>query len=97
MFEHFDKDGNKKKGAAIDHGLVEPKATMAAKQRQPSVRRKGKGLPDKLRAGLEALSGLPMDDVDVHYNSDKPAEVEALAYTQGTDLSGAKAGEAFGT
>jgi hypothetical protein len=27
-----------------------------------------------------------MSDVRVHYNSDKPAEVGALAYTQGTDI-----------
>ena len=27
-----------------------------------------------------------MDDVRVHYNSSKPATVQALAYTQGTDI-----------
>lgn len=27
-----------------------------------------------------------MDNVKVHYNSDKPAEVQALAYAQGTDI-----------
>ncbi|HBA31481.1 MAG TPA: hypothetical protein DCZ45_12995, partial [Parabacteroides goldsteinii] len=36
--------------------------------------------------GVEELSGLAMDDVKVHYNSDKPATVQALAYTQGTDI-----------
>lgn len=44
------------------------------------------GLPDQLKAGIEHLSGLAMDDVRVHYNSSKPAEVEALAYTKGTDI-----------
>lgn len=27
-----------------------------------------------------------MDDVKVHYNSDKPAQLNALAYAQGTDI-----------
>jgi|GEM_PF-4592274 len=44
------------------------------------------GLPGDLKAGVESISGLLMDDVRVHYNSSKPAELEALAYTQGTDI-----------
>jgi hypothetical protein len=44
------------------------------------------GLPDRLKAGIEDLSGLSLDDVHVHYNSSKPARLQALAYTQGTDI-----------
>ena len=44
------------------------------------------GMPDNLKSGIEELSGFSMDDVRVHYNSDKPATVQALAYTQGTDI-----------
>ena len=44
------------------------------------------GLPNNLKSGIEALSGYSMDDVRVHYNSSKPATVQALAYTQGTDI-----------
>jgi hypothetical protein len=44
------------------------------------------GLPDNLKTGVEALSGFSMDDVKVHYNSDKPAGLQALAYAQGTDI-----------
>lgn len=44
------------------------------------------GLPDGLKSGVESLSGLAMDDVRVHYNSSKPANLQALAYTQGTDI-----------
>ena len=44
------------------------------------------GMPDILKAGFEKLSGFEMDDVRMHYNSDKPAAVQALAYTQGTDI-----------
>jgi hypothetical protein len=44
------------------------------------------GLPDSLKSGVENLSGISMDSVKVHYNSDKPAQLNALAYTQGTDI-----------
>lgn len=44
------------------------------------------GLPDNLKTGIENFSGYSMDDVKVHYNSDKPAQLNALAYTQGTDI-----------
>lgn len=44
------------------------------------------GLPDKLKAGVESLSGYSLDDVQVHYNSAKPAQLQAHAYAQGTDI-----------
>lgn len=50
------------------------------------VQKNETGMPDNLKAGIEDLSGFSMDDVRVHYNSDKPATVQALAYTQGTDI-----------
>ena len=44
------------------------------------------GLPDRLKAGIETLSGMSMDDVKVHYNSSKPSQLQALAYAKGTDI-----------
>ncbi|MCT7984920.1 DUF4157 domain-containing protein [Laspinema sp. A4] len=44
------------------------------------------GLPDNLKAEIENLSGYSLDDVRVHYNSPKPAQLQALAYTQGTEI-----------
>ncbi|MBD2596169.1 DUF4157 domain-containing protein [Nostoc spongiaeforme FACHB-130] len=44
------------------------------------------GMPNNLKVGIENLSGIAMDDVKVHYNSAKPSELQALAYTQGTDI-----------
>ena len=44
------------------------------------------GLPDNLKSGMENLSGLSMDNVKVHRNSDKPAQLQAHAYAQGTDI-----------
>jgi len=44
------------------------------------------GLPDQLKSGIENLSGYSMDDVKVHYNSSKPAGLNAHAYAQGTEI-----------
>jgi hypothetical protein len=44
------------------------------------------GLPDGLKAGVEALSGFSMDDVRVHRNSPEPAGLGALAFAQGSDI-----------
>jgi hypothetical protein len=44
------------------------------------------GLPDNLKSGMENLSGHSMDDVKVHYNSDKPAQLQAHAYAQGPNI-----------
>ncbi len=44
------------------------------------------GMPDKLKSGIESLSGLNMSDVRVHYNSSKPAQLNAHAYAQGTNI-----------
>ena len=44
------------------------------------------GLPDRLKSGIENLGGYSMDDVRVHYNSSKPAQLQAHAYAQGTEI-----------
>ena len=44
------------------------------------------GLPDRLKAAVEALSGFSLDDVRVHDGSTRPAQVHALAYAQGRDI-----------
>ena len=58
----------------------------ATAQRAESSQPNNTGMPENLKAGIESLSGFSMDDVRVHYNSSKPATVQALAYTQGTDI-----------
>ena len=40
------------------------------------------GIPDKLKRQFETYSGLSFDGVKVHYNSDRPRQMQALAYTQ---------------
>lgn len=44
------------------------------------------GLPDNLKSGIENMSGHSMDDVRVHYNSSKPAQYQAHAYAQGSQI-----------
>lgn len=67
---------------------LQRKADMAnnAAQRVEAPRPNNTGMPDNLKTGIESLSGFSMDNVRVHYNSSKPATVQALAYTQGTDI-----------
>ena len=44
------------------------------------------GLPDDLKAGIESLSSVSLDPVEVHYNSSQPAQLNALAYAQGNQI-----------
>jgi len=43
-------------------------------------------LPYHIKNGLEYFSGYDMSDVSVHYHSEKPAFVEAVAYAEGDDI-----------
>jgi len=90
--ETVQKVPNFKASAIVDsspqNGSLQRKADMAngTAQRAADPRPNNTGLPDNLKTGIESLSGFSMDDVRVHYNSSKPATVQALAYTQGTDI-----------
>lgn len=44
------------------------------------------GIPDSLKKKVESRSGISLDGVQVHYNSPKPAMVQAYAYTQGNQV-----------
>jgi len=74
-----------------EHSLQGKNIQLAKEEEEPLQGKFGKtpnntGLPDNLRAGIENLSGMSMDGVKVHYNSDKPAKLNALAYAQGSDI-----------
>lgn len=59
----------------------------AAVQRQEKAGRINRtGMPDRLKSSIESMSGYSMETVRVHYNSPEPAKLQALAYTQGTDI-----------
>ena len=53
---------------------------------QNQARNNKNGLPENLKNGIEQLSGYSMDDVQVHYNSARPAQLQAHAYAQGSDI-----------
>jgi Domain of unknown function (DUF4157) len=55
-------------------------------QPDPVPPRNDTGLPDGLKSGIESLSGMSLDYVKVHYNSAQPAQLNALAYAQGSDI-----------
>ncbi|MEL6535324.1 MAG: DUF4157 domain-containing protein [Bacteroidota bacterium] len=69
---------------AMANRFVEKKGNNQPVQRKSAEA--SNGLPGDLKAGVENLSGYSMDDVKVHYNSSKPAQLNAHAYAQGTDI-----------
>ena len=70
-----------KEETAVEHEKLQ-KEESQAKQQELNLT----GIPTQMKWDLEARSGLPLDDVRVHYHSDKPAKLGALAYTQGTQV-----------
>lgn len=44
------------------------------------------GIPMQMKSAFERNTGLSFDDVKVHYHSDRPAKLDALAYTQGNQV-----------
>jgi hypothetical protein len=63
------------------------KPLQMARAQQPVQRAAhSNGLPAAIRNGVEALSGMSMGHVRVHYNSAKPAQLNAHAYAQGSDI-----------
>ncbi|MBF0380768.1 MAG: DUF4157 domain-containing protein [Magnetococcales bacterium] len=72
--------------------IIQPVASgdeeeLLPKQFEPVQRVKNStGLPDNLKNGVESLSGQSLDNVSVHYNSNKPAQLNALAYAQGDNI-----------
>jgi hypothetical protein len=67
-------------------GKFEPTPAVLAAAVQEEERPNNTGLPNQLKSGIESLSGFSMDHVKVHYNSDKPAQLQAHAYAQGSEI-----------
>ncbi|MET3026589.1 DUF4157 domain-containing protein [Flavobacterium sp. UW10123] len=75
--------------ASFEKKTIQNKAKALQDNRPASILQRktnNTGLPDNLKSAIENLSGHAMDDVKVHYNSDKPAQLNAHAYAQGTDI-----------
>jgi len=63
-------------------GAMPAEASLAQREEKTNKT----GLPNQLKSGIESLSGMSMDHVTVHYNSDKPAQLQAHAYAQGSEI-----------
>nr|WP_199158089.1 DUF4157 domain-containing protein [Pedobacter sp. ASV2] len=53
---------------------------------KPSKKASENNLSANLKKGIEELSGVSMDNVRVHYNSDKPEKLSADTFAQGTNI-----------
>lgn len=68
------------RAAKYASAVITPPASVQAKTGS------GNGLPEPLRNGIENLSGYNLEHVNVHYNSSKPAQLQAHAYAQGSNI-----------
>jgi hypothetical protein len=74
-------------GQEMANNSLQAKQTAQLQPEESIQKKENKtGLPDNLKAGVESLSGYSMDEVKVHRNSDKPAQLNAHAYAQGNDI-----------
>jgi hypothetical protein len=76
------------RNAAVDHS-----PRQAAQRRQLTQLNAEAGraparnaLPESLRLGMQALSGVDLGQVQVHYDSPRPAQLQAMAYAQGNEI-----------
>ncbi len=70
----------------VQNKSVEEEELLQGKFEPMQLKENNTGLPDNLKSGIENLSGYSLDDVKVNYNSEKPAQLNAHAYAQGTDI-----------
>lgn len=70
------------RGFSLKHIPISPPEAAQV----PSQKGGKTALPAPLKSSMEALSGLRMDDVRVHYNSSRPIQLQAAAYTQGSEI-----------
>ena len=71
---------------ALGYNFTGLMSDSASRNNSPIIQRNNTGLPNNLKNGMENISGVKLDHVKVHYNSQKPATVQAHAYAQGSDI-----------
>lgn len=80
-----EQDITEKKGgrARKKEDSIQRKSSRA----DPAARAQNRtGIPTQLKERMEYHTGLSLDDVRVHYHSDMPKRLDALAYTQGNQV-----------
>lgn len=86
-YQEAANNGGAKQLRSFQSSIDKPVSEPVQGKFEPLQKKANKtGLPDNLKAGVENLSGLSMHDVKVHYNSGKPAQLQALAFARGTDI-----------
>ncbi|MCH2196891.1 DUF4157 domain-containing protein [Kordia sp.] len=83
---HTKKTKNTTQQTSVAHIKTNGKALEDNRSTTIIQQKNSTGLPDNLKSGIEKLSGHSLDDVKVHYNSSKPAQLNAHAYAQGTNI-----------
>lgn len=78
--------GSASVGTTVDGPRQLEQGKRIAQLRQAAPESNRTGLPESLKSGIEALSGMDMSGVRVHRNSNKPAALQAHAYAQGSDI-----------
>ncbi len=85
--EHRETDNNTTKRTGTTAYFQDRRPHTVFQQQQIQMIQKNRtGMPDKLKTGIESSSDMDMSDVRVHYNSSKPAQLNALAYAQGSNI-----------
>ena len=84
MSDYEDKVNECSAGLCIQH--IQKKSKQKATAQFADNRLNRTGIPDRLKNGMETLTGQSLDHVKVHYNSSKPAAVQAHAYAQGSEI-----------
>ncbi|WP_245965091.1 DUF4157 domain-containing protein [Trinickia dinghuensis] len=85
--DSFGSNGGLPRAQAAQRAVTEMAADSEPAQLAAVSTKSGRtGLPDNLKSGIESLSGMSMDHVKVHYNSSRPAQLNAHAYAQGSDI-----------
>lgn len=70
-------------GARKKEGSIQRKSSRA----DQTVRAENRtGIPTQMKERMEYHTGFSLDDVRVHYHSDMPKRLDALAYTQGNQV-----------
>lgn len=66
----------------MNHTVAQREACWKQEESRPNLT----GIPSQMKQDFESRSQMSYDDVRVHYNSELPAKVGALACTQGTQV-----------
>ncbi len=83
--KHQDKPNAQIRSASNPENLNTDSLSQSP-EKGPTIQKKANALPPNIQSGVEAISGYSMENVKVHYNSAKPALIQAKAYTQGDHI-----------